>query len=181
MGQEGAVVLELEKLWTCLDLAEYFGVPIDTVHRAAKRGSIPGCTRAIGRYVFDRDVAVAGWRPAESVIVESGVSSHIEAVPRESQGFYLIALTAAVDGEVWAQICERAAEQAIGGDRYARKWISDYLVGVPVHRIAAEVGIVTHREFSDEDRAAVVAALLKIAKGRDEQASKANSNGETTD
>lgn len=174
-----AQVLELEKLWTCKDLAEYFRVPVTTVRTAAGRGAIPGCTKAGGRYIFDRDVAIAGWKPAERAVVE--VASIKIPVIRESEERLLLALKDVVGPEVWLQICERAAEQAIGGDRYARKWISDYLVGSPISRVAAEIGVVTRREFSSNERAAVVATLLGLADERETEFTEVDEDREVSD
>jgi hypothetical protein len=42
----------------------------------------------------------------------------------------------AVTFEDWQKIVEKAVIQAKRGDNAARKWLGDYLVGVPVQRIA---------------------------------------------
>ena len=38
--------------------------------------------------------------------------------------------------EKWGEVVKKALEQALLGDKDARKWLSEYLVGVPVQRIA---------------------------------------------
>jgi len=44
---------------------------------------------------------------------------------------YLKSLQNTVSEEEWVQISRKAVEQAKEGDRYARKWLSDYLLGPP--------------------------------------------------
>ena len=51
---------------------------------------------------------------------------------------YLKTLVQAVSTEEWAQIADRAVEDAKNGDWRARNWLSDYLMGKPtqvVHEI----------------------------------------------
>lgn len=43
-------------------------------------------------------------------------------------------LLSTVTFDVWAEIVSKAADQAKRGDAVARKWLADYLVGVPVQR-----------------------------------------------
>ena len=58
-----ATPADVEAAWSTRDLALHFGVPIQTVSKAAKRGSLPGCTKVLGRYVFDREKSLT-WQPA---------------------------------------------------------------------------------------------------------------------
>ena len=170
-------VLDLETLWSVRDLADYFGATEHTVRAAAERGAIPGCTKSMGRYVFDRDVAIAGWRPAQRVVIEAGPLTPV--LSRGSEEHYLETLADVTDTERWQQICDRAVEQAIGGDRHARNWLSGYLLGRPLTRVASQSVSTLRTEFSEEDRAAVVTALLESAKIRDEQPSKAKPDRES--
>ena len=39
----------------------------------------------------------------------------------------------------WKAICVKALSQAGEGDKAARKWVADYLLGRPVQRVKAEV------------------------------------------
>jgi hypothetical protein len=47
------------------------------------------------------------------------------AVERE----YMAVLSQSVDLKAWRRICNKAVEDAEAGDRYAREWISRYLLG----------------------------------------------------
>lgn len=44
---------------------------------------------------------------------------------------YYEILVTAVTYEQWARIVKKAAQQAERGDAVARKWLADYIVGVP--------------------------------------------------
>lgn len=54
--------------------------------------------------------------------------------PRETEQQYKDAFTAAVSPEEWIQIIEAAKVLALKGDKDARKWLGDYIVGVPTQR-----------------------------------------------
>jgi len=131
-------------LITAQELAAYWGVTPVKVYRAAKKGEIPGLVdkTSRGRYFFDKEEALAGWVPAEvhswakdlelpgkyldggSELTERGgrVGFRNAAIAR------LHDLHILVTSEDWAEIVNKAVEQAIGGDRHARKWIGDYLM-----------------------------------------------------
>ena len=49
--------------------------------------------------------------------------------------FYEITLSAVTFDE-WEKVVKKALEQAKRGDSQARKWLSDYLMGPPVQKIA---------------------------------------------
>lgn len=48
---------------------------------------------------------------------------------------YYNALAKLVTPTKWRKICRRAIEDAIAGDRYARKWIGEYLMGKPTTNV----------------------------------------------
>lgn len=54
--------------------------------------------------------------------------------PKEREERYRELLLSAVTFETWTDIVKKAADQAKKGDHVARKWLGDYLVGVPVQR-----------------------------------------------
>lgn len=60
--------------------------------------------------------------------------------PREER-YYEITMTTCTYSE-WRDIVQRAVEQAKKGNPVARKWLSDYLVGVPEIPVNSEVTIV---------------------------------------
>jgi len=49
--------------------------------------------------------------------------------------FYEIAVTS-VTFQDWKEIVARAVRQAKNGDSTARKWLSDFLMGLPIQRVA---------------------------------------------
>ncbi len=55
---------------------------------------------------------------------------------KEREARYLEITLNTVTFEKWADVVKKALEQALTGDKDARKWLSEYLVGVPVQRIA---------------------------------------------
>jgi len=172
-------VLDLETLWSVRDLAEHFQITEHGVREAAKRGAIPGCTKSMGRYVFDRDVAIAGWKPSRSSVVSAG-PAFLPKLAEGSEEPLLSLLGEVLDPERWEQICDKAIEQAIAGDRHARNWISGYLLGKPITRVASQSVSTQRTEFSEKDRAAVVSALLEAAKTRNELPSKVKPDREST-
>ena len=50
---------------------------------------------------------------------------------RKTEDKYLLALQKCVKAKDWKAICERAIIDAKTGDRAARQWLSDYLLGKP--------------------------------------------------
>jgi len=54
----------------------------------------------------------------------------------------------------WQVIVHKAAEQAKKGDAVARKWLSDYLVGVPETPLSGGVEILVRYVEADSDRPA---------------------------
>lgn len=54
--------------------------------------------------------------------------------PREVEEDYRAILVSNVTKEDWAQIVKRAVVDAKKGDTAARKFIADYLIGLPVQR-----------------------------------------------
>ena len=48
---------------------------------------------------------------------------------RPTEAEYLTALSEAVSVDVWREICQRAAQDAIAGDPRARDWLARYLLG----------------------------------------------------
>jgi len=61
--------------------------------------------------------------------------------PRErEQKYYEITMTTCTFQE-WQDVVQKAVAQAKRGDAVARKWLSDYLVGVPEIPVSSEVTI----------------------------------------
>jgi hypothetical protein len=72
---------------------------------------------------------------------------------------YLKTLARCVDMDDWREVIQKALADAKEGDRHARKWLSDYLVGTPIKRVAS---IVQHRhtKFTDEERAELMTRMI---------------------
>jgi hypothetical protein len=167
---------------TASELAAYWGVTPVVVRRAANRGEIPGSVSRgpRARYFFYKEEALAGWVPLEvlswakdlekpgkfllggSELTERGgrVGLRNAALSR------LHDLHVLVTSDDWLQVVNKAVEQAIGGDRHARKWLGDYLMGTPVRRVEADIEVKTGQGFSDEMRASAIEALLTAASSR---------------
>ena len=62
--------------------------------------------------------------------------------PKKSreQRYYEITMTACTFDD-WKKIVKKAVEQSKRGDATARKWLSDYLVGVPEQPVSGEIEI----------------------------------------
>lgn len=58
--------------------------------------------------------------------------------PKRRKG-YLDILESTCTPAKWRKICERAVADAMKGDKVARRWVSENLVGKPVYRIKEEV------------------------------------------
>jgi hypothetical protein len=74
--------------------------------------------------------------------------------PREVERDYLARLRACVTPDDWVKIIDRTVSDAKRGDTAARKFLADYLIGVPVQKM----------EHTGEDGGAIV---IKV-KGRDD-------------
>ena len=48
-------------------LADHYGIKVARVTTNAKRGVIPSAYKREGRWLFDFEVAIAGWKPAELI------------------------------------------------------------------------------------------------------------------
>lgn len=57
---------------------------------------------------------------------------------RDTEDKYLQALHSSVTNGDWKAICKKATEQAKSGDKAARQWLSDYLLGKPVQNLIVE-------------------------------------------
>lgn len=61
--------------------------------------------------------------------------------PRAKEERYLKTLRAVVTIKRWRAIAERAVSDAEDGDKDARTWLSNYLLGKPLQRIEADVEV----------------------------------------
>lgn len=52
---------------------------------------------------------------------------------------YMDILRSTLTPAQWRAICKKAIRQAKDGDKAARRWLSDYVIGKPLHRIEAEM------------------------------------------
>ena len=73
---------------------------------------------------------------------------------------YLEAMADIVTLADWEQIVVRAVNDAVGGDSKARTWISDYLIGKPITRIAS-IAQVSNSQMGEDERAEYLAAIFQ--------------------
>ena len=57
---------------------------------------------------------------------------------RKTEDKYLLALQKCVKAKDWKAICQRAVIDAKKGDRTARQWLSDYLLGKPIQELKVD-------------------------------------------
>ena len=57
---------------------------------------------------------------------------------KEREDRYYEIMRSTVSYEDWEKIIKRAAQQAIGGDDRARKFLAEYLIGKPVQELKVE-------------------------------------------
>ena len=167
---------------TTTELAEYWGVSLQSVRHAAWRGLIPGCSERVTgqttRYVFDKEVVLRDWVPpsikkwasgrsAGSAAKADGQLSYQETA-RETAETRLRDLSAVVTSEDWAAIVLKAVDQAREGEWRARQWLGNYLMGTPIQRVAADVRVGIQEVLGPAERAAAVTALLQVVQGREE-------------
>ena len=58
--------------------------------------------------------------------------------PKEIKGTYLEILQEAVTPADWLKVAQKALRQAMSGDKNARQWLSDYLLGKPIQELTVE-------------------------------------------
>lgn len=84
-----------------------------------------------------------------------GVSGNPKGRPsKEREIQYRDVLLTAISLMDWRKIVEKARDQALRGDAVARKWLADYLVGVPVQKF----------EHSGEDGAPISIQIIEVIK-----------------
>ena len=180
-----ATAEDVEKAWGTRDLALHFGVPIQTVRKAAQRGSIPGCSRILGRYYFDK-VEALKWQPAALTVTAEelakgpggrfkkgnafGVGNRGGRPTRAMELKFLTTLVNTVAPEDWVAIIMKAVAQAKTGDYRARQWLSNYLIGTPIQRVQIEADVTARQGFGIGEQAAGILAILNNARRRVEEA-----------
>ena len=72
---------------------------------------------------------------------------------RKTEDKYLKALRDSVTSKEWKAICKQAIKDAKKGDRSARQWLSDYLLGKPVQelRVDARTDLDITLRWADDD------------------------------
>jgi len=160
------------KIWfSSKELAEYYGLTADTVQKAACRSGIPGAKKVGKFWYFRKKVVIAQWHPSRMLHVRRGTPykvAHGTELLATLGKRYLEEMAKVVTTEDWRKVITKAVDQAIEGDHRARKWLSDYLIGVPIQRVAAAVGISAREGLGTEERAKAVNILLNLVQTRDE-------------
>jgi len=96
---------------------------------------------------------------------------------RAKETRYLKIMHEVVSDDVWMQICERAAKDAIDGSHPARRWLADYTVGPPIKQTDITVkGDTSLVGAALDKRLALMASMLMaVIENRDQIADKAES------
>ena len=90
--------------------------------------------------------------------------------PRSVEETYLQTLQRVTSAEEWERIAKKAIEQAKKGDHVARKWLSDYLMGVPRQGIelggpdGGPIEMINANDLTDDQRLALFVALYERAR-----------------
>lgn len=159
-----------KEVMTIEELADYWGVTKNSVRQANFQGNIPGShVGPNGRPLFDAEVAIAGWKPQSVKRWErqnKNPSLTGLRLAKDEAERRLATIGEVVTPEKWVLVIEKALVQAISGDWRARQWLSNYLMGKPLQRVAAELEVTTRRDFSPEERAATIEALLDTVRER---------------
>jgi hypothetical protein len=80
---------------------------------------------------------------------------------RAVEANYLAALSEAVSVRKWKKIVEKAVKDALAGDRHAREWIGDYVLGKPDHEKLLELAA---KEMVGFDSVGARASAIAITK-----------------
>jgi len=158
--------------WVTQDmLATYWGVAVNQIRQAVFRKLLPKSIQVGNQKVFyPRDLSITSWVPSQyrkaiekEALRKLGLPNGIqpaELTPRaRTQATYLKALSDRVSIEEWKLIIERAIKDAISGNHRARQWLSNYLIGTPIQRIAADLKV-TEERFSKAKRGEAVKLIL---------------------
>lgn len=106
-----------------------------------------------------KELVLARQRVAEELVTQS-----LKLGNTRTQKDYLLSLAEEVTIEDWKLIIRKTVQLAIEGDTSARAWLSDYLIGKPIQRIAATIEDTTET-FNAAERKAAIMSLL-VGKGQ---------------
>lgn len=146
-------------------LAEYWNLELEEVLEKKSQELITGSIIIEDVYFFPVPEVLTMWEPPP--VVETKVKpttgtrlDYGEQLPirQEIESAYVQLMAEEVGPADWALIVRAAVEDALEGNRHARKWLSDYLIGTPLKRSYTKE--VTEVRFSDEQRAAALEALM---------------------
>jgi len=93
-----------------------------------------------------------------------------------TQASYLRATAATVSLEDWGEVVKTALEHAKEGDAKARTWLSGYLIGTPIQRIAAIVEDNTEK-FAEDERMKLLFAMMFGGEPDGESGAEAEAEG----
>ena len=96
--------------------------------------------------------------------------------PKDREEDYQKAFTEACSKNDWKRIIKRAVSQALDGDKDARKWLSDNILGLPIQRVATATapGYNAFNEHSDRE---LILVAQSIAAKKGIQTGTTNGNG----
>ena len=114
---------------------------------------------------YPREEALGTWMPEHFLKDETerarflARSEKLKVTKKRSQAVYIQAMSENVSLEDWGLIILKAVKDAIAGDYRARQWISGYLVGTLIQRVALDATLTTER-FTEGERALAAEKLL---------------------
>lgn len=177
--------LDTDKWVTYDQLCDYWGVSEDMIRQLMHRNQISNPVHLSnrgqtihGRSFFYKPTVLAQYSPTKYQKLEREAEMRtLGTYEKYNKGLgtvrtqrdYIKRLAEEVTLDDWAVIVRLAVEDAKQGDRYARKWLSDYLIGTPIKRVAALVQETPQGRFTDEERAQVVQGLILGLAGDDGQ------------
>jgi len=94
-----------------------------------------------------------------------GSSGNPSGRPKKDLG-YLTCLHDTLTLEKWQQIVDRAIADALNGNRFAREWLGNYVMGSPPKelKLTGEIGV-TLEDWQQRARERLAEALTTLAEG----------------
>ena len=130
--------------------------------RKTRKAVVESLKRSLGsdESVLPEQLRSDSTAAAELMSVESTAPIPKVLLPKaRTQASYLRATAATVSLEDWADVVKTALSDAKEGDAKARTWLSSYLIGTPIQRIAAIVTD-TADKFPEDERLKLLHTML---------------------
>lgn len=151
-------------------LADYLGMTKESlrVYKSRTGDSFPYTPITVGNNLFFNKGDILGKLPNLTqvpTLVQVPSTDYTKqemlstAARRKKKLEYTDALIETVDIVSWKKVVKRAVTDAQAGDAKARQWLSNYLIGLPVHRAEIDLNVTSER-FSDAQRKEALYEML---------------------